>query len=94
MKFLELFPLARLFIDAANTELSILKRQFRIPSRMVLLGLPGVIIPGFGFAVLIFDGLTLVEAAMLATMPAATDAAHGISGNPPARWIGRKEPGG
>ena len=66
-----------LFIDAANADLSVLKRQFRIPSRMLLLGLPGVIALGFGLAVLIFDGLSLYEAAILATMLAATDAALG-----------------
>ena len=66
-----------LFNDAANANLSILKRQFRIPSRMLLLGLPGVIALGFGLAVLIFDGLSLYEAAILATMLAATDAALG-----------------
>ena len=66
-----------LFIDAANADLSTLKRQFRIPSRMLLLGLPGVIALGFVFAVLMFDGLTIYEAAILATMLAATDAALG-----------------
>ncbi|RLA35013.1 MAG: sodium:proton antiporter [Gammaproteobacteria bacterium] len=66
-----------LFIDAANADMSILKKQFRIPSRMLLLGLPGVIALGFGFAVLIFDGLSLIDAAILATMLAATDAALG-----------------
>jgi NhaP-type Na+/H+ or K+/H+ antiporter len=66
-----------LFIDAANADLSVLKRQFRIPSRMLLLGLPGVIALGFGFAVWVFDDLTLYAAAILATMLAATDAALG-----------------
>ncbi len=66
-----------LFIDAANADLGVLKRQFRIPSRMLVIGLPGVIALGFGFAVLLFDGLTLYEAAILATMLAATDAALG-----------------
>jgi NhaP-type Na+/H+ or K+/H+ antiporter len=66
-----------LFIDAANADLGVLKRQFRIPSRMLMIGLPGVIALGFGFAVLLFDGLTLYEAAILATMLAATDAALG-----------------
>jgi len=66
-----------LFIDAANADMSILKRQFRIPSRMLLLGLPGVILLGFGLAVLMFDGLSLYEAAILGTMLAATDAALG-----------------
>jgi NhaP-type Na+/H+ or K+/H+ antiporter len=66
-----------LFIDAANADFGVLKRQFRIPSRMLVIGLPGVIALGFGFAVLLFDGLTLYEAAILATMLAATDAALG-----------------
>jgi len=66
-----------LFIDAANIDMAVLKRQFRIPSRMLLLGLPGVIALGFGFAVLLFDGLSLYEAAILAVMLAATDAALG-----------------
>jgi NhaP-type Na+/H+ or K+/H+ antiporter len=66
-----------LFIDAANADLSILKRQLRIPSRMLLIGLPGVIALGFGFAYLLFDGLGIFELAILATMLAATDAALG-----------------
>jgi len=66
-----------LFIDAAHADLSILKRQIRIPSRMLLVGLPGVIALGFGLAVLMFDKLSLYEAAILATMLAATDAALG-----------------
>ena len=66
-----------LFIDAANADMSILKRQFRIPSRMLLIGLPGVIALGFALAVFMFDGLSLYEAAILATMLAATDAALG-----------------
>jgi len=66
-----------LFLDASNANFSVLKRQIRIPSRMLLLGLPGSIVLGFGFAVLIFDGLSLYEAAILATMLAATDAALG-----------------
>jgi NhaP-type Na+/H+ or K+/H+ antiporter len=66
-----------LFIDAANADMSILKRQFRIPSRMLLLGLPGAIVLGVGFAALIFDRLSLFEAAILGTMLAATDAALG-----------------
>jgi NhaP-type Na+/H+ or K+/H+ antiporter len=66
-----------LFLDAANADLSVLKRQLQIPSRMLLLGLPGAIALGFGCAVLLFDGLSLFEAAILATMLAATDAALG-----------------
>ena len=66
-----------LFIDAANADLATLKRQFRIPSRMLLFGLPGAIFLGTLFAALLFDGLTLFEAAILGTMLAATDAALG-----------------
>ncbi|NOR20158.1 MAG: sodium:proton antiporter [Xanthomonadales bacterium] len=66
-----------LFIDAANADLSVLKRQIKIPSRMLLIGLPGVIALGFGLAVVFFDGLSIFEAAILATMLAATDAALG-----------------
>jgi NhaP-type Na+/H+ or K+/H+ antiporter len=65
-----------LFIDAANSDMSVLRRQFRIPSRMLLIGLPGVIALGFGVAVLMFD-ISIYEAAILATMLAATDAALG-----------------
>jgi NhaP-type Na+/H+ or K+/H+ antiporter len=66
-----------LFIDAANANLAILKRQFRIPSRMLLFGLPGVIFLGTLTAALLFDTLSLFEAAILGTMLAATDAALG-----------------
>ncbi len=66
-----------LFIDAASADLSVLKRQLRIPSRMLLLGLPGVIALGTALAALLFSELTLFEAAILGTMLAATDAALG-----------------
>ncbi len=66
-----------LFIDAANADLATLKRQFRIPSRMLLVGLPGVIFLGTITAALLFDTLSLFEAAILGTMLAATDAALG-----------------
>ena len=66
-----------LFIDAANADLAILKRQFRIPSRMLLFGLPGVIFLGTVAAAFLFDTLSLFEAAILGTMLAATDAALG-----------------
>jgi NhaP-type Na+/H+ or K+/H+ antiporter len=66
-----------LFIDAANADLAILKRQFRIPSRMLLFGLPGIIFLGTIIAALLFDTLSLFEAAILATVLAATDAALG-----------------
>lgn len=66
-----------LFSDAANANLSTLKRKFGIPARMLLLGLPGSIVLGFMLAFVMFDVLTVFEAAMLGTMLAATDAALG-----------------
>jgi NhaP-type Na+/H+ or K+/H+ antiporter len=66
-----------LFIDAANADMGILKRHFRIPSRMLLLGLPLTITLGTGAAMLLFDNLSFFEAGILGTMLAATDAALG-----------------
>jgi NhaP-type Na+/H+ or K+/H+ antiporter len=66
-----------LFIDAANADFSVLKKQFRIPTRMLLVGLPGVIILGTLTAAVLFQRLSIFEAAILGTMLAATDAALG-----------------
>lgn len=66
-----------LFIDAANADLEILKRQYRIPLKMLLLGLPGAIFLGTIAASFLFDELSVYEAAILGTMLAATDAALG-----------------
>ena len=66
-----------LFIDAANAVFGVLKRQFRIPTRMLLFGLPGVIFLGTVTAAFLFDVLSLFEAAILGTLLAATDAALG-----------------
>jgi NhaP-type Na+/H+ or K+/H+ antiporter len=66
-----------LFVDAAHADLTTLKKRFQIPLRMLLLGLPAVILLGFGLALVIFDTLTIFEAAILGTMLAATDAALG-----------------
>jgi len=66
-----------LFIDAANADLRILKRHVQIPSRMLLLGLPVTIALGTIVAILLFDELTIYQAAILGTMLAATDAALG-----------------
>ena len=66
-----------LFIDAANADYGILKKQFRIPLRMLIFGLPGAIFLGTIVGVLLFDTLSLFEAAILATILAATDAALG-----------------
>jgi NhaP-type Na+/H+ or K+/H+ antiporter len=66
-----------LFIDAASSDISVLKRQFQIPSRMLLIGLPGAIILGSGIAAIMFDVLSIYETVILGVILAATDAALG-----------------
>jgi NhaP-type Na+/H+ or K+/H+ antiporter len=68
-----------LFTDAANANLGVLRRSFHIPQRLLMIGLPLTILLGFGFGMLLFDGLSLVEIAILATMLAPTDAALGMA---------------
>jgi NhaP-type Na+/H+ or K+/H+ antiporter len=66
-----------LYSDAANTNLGELRKTFRVPQRMLLIGLPLTILLGFGTGVVLFKGLGLLEIAVLATMLAPTDAALG-----------------
>jgi NhaP-type Na+/H+ or K+/H+ antiporter len=66
-----------LFSDASNADLAKLKQFSRIPQRLLLIGLPLTILLGFGAGVVLFNGLTLLEIAILATMLAPTDAALG-----------------
>lgn len=67
-----------LFTDAANANLDELKQSFRLPQRLLLMGLPLTIALGYGLGILVFDQqLTLMEIAILSTMLAPTDAALG-----------------
>lgn len=66
-----------LFADASNANLGVLKKNLQIPQRLLLIGLPLTILLGYGVGVLLFDSLTLLEIALLATMLAPTDAALG-----------------
>ena len=66
-----------LFSDAAHSNLTVLKQKAVYPVRMLMFGLPGAIILGTFVAVILFDVLSVIEAAILATMLAATDAALG-----------------
>ncbi|MHC4216590.1 MAG: cation:proton antiporter domain-containing protein, partial [Planctomycetota bacterium] len=66
-----------LFIDASNANLGVLKKSFRIPQRLLVIALPLIILLGFGTGYFLFDNLTLLEIAILATMLAPTDAALG-----------------
>lgn len=66
-----------LFIDAAGADLKILRKESTIPVRMLLIGLPLTLLLGFGAGVALFDQLSLLEIAILATILAPTDAALG-----------------
>jgi NhaP-type Na+/H+ or K+/H+ antiporter len=66
-----------LFADAATANLDELKRFSGIPVRLLLVGLPLTILLGFGFGVVLFGELGLLEIALLAIMLAPTDAALG-----------------
>jgi NhaP-type Na+/H+ or K+/H+ antiporter len=66
-----------LFLDAANANLRTLRQHIAIPSRMLLLALPAAILLGAILAGLLFEGLSVFQAAILGTMLAATDAALG-----------------
>lgn len=66
-----------LFTDSANAHLKVLSRFEAIPVRLLLFGLPLIILIGFGIGCLLFPGLSFFETALLATMLAPTDAALG-----------------
>ena len=66
-----------LFTDAANANLPVLRSSVRLPIRLLLIGLPLTILLGFGVGRLLFPELDGLEAAILATMLAPTDAALG-----------------
>jgi sodium/hydrogen antiporter len=66
-----------LFTDAADADIGVLKKTSMLPTRLLLIGLPLTILLGFGLGMLIFDGVSLIAIALLATMLAPTDAALG-----------------
>ena len=66
-----------LFVDAAAADLGVLRRNWRLPGRMVVFGLPMAIALGSVCAAWLFPELSIYEAAILGTMLAATDAALG-----------------
>ena len=66
-----------LFGDAARIDFRRLRHEYVIPLRMLLLGMPGVIVLGAVLAAWLLPGLGFVEAALLAAILAPTDAALG-----------------
>ena len=66
-----------LFVDASTADMRELVRSAQLPKRLLLIGLPLTIILGILTGGMLFDTLTLVEIALLATILAPTDAALG-----------------
>jgi sodium/hydrogen antiporter len=64
-----------LFSDASRINFSVFRKEHDLPRRLLSIGLPLTIIFGLGSALMIFTGLTIWEAAVLATILAPTDAA-------------------
>ena len=75
--FAELTLALILFIDAAETDLGVLRQSEKLPIRLLAIGLPLTILLGAVFGWMIFPSLTLLEIALLATILAPTDAALG-----------------
>jgi NhaP-type Na+/H+ or K+/H+ antiporter len=68
-----------LFGDAARIDLRALREEYRVPARLLGIGLPLTIVAGLGAALLIFGSLGWPEALILAIVLAPTDAALGQS---------------
>ena len=68
-----------LFSDAARIDLRAVKRDHDLPLRMLVLGMPLIIVAGAAAALALPLGLGLWEAALLAAILAPTDAALGQS---------------
>lgn len=66
-----------LFTDAAGANLRVLQRSRKLPIRLLAIGLPLTILAGFGVGTWLFEDLSVIEIALLATMLAPTDAALG-----------------
>src|SRR5215831_2104314 len=68
-----------LFGDAARIDLRALREEYRLPARLLGIGLPLTIAAGFGAALVLFESLEWPEALILAIVLAPTDAALGQS---------------
>jgi sodium/hydrogen antiporter len=68
-----------LFGDAARIDFRALREEYRVPARLLGIGLPLTIAAGFGAALALFGSLAWPEALVLAVVLAPTDAALGQS---------------
>jgi len=66
-----------LFSDAARIDLRALREEYRVPVRLLGIGLPLTIAAGFGVALVVLGSLGWPEALILAIVLAPTDAALG-----------------
>jgi NhaP-type Na+/H+ or K+/H+ antiporter len=66
-----------LFADASRIKLSLLRREYAVPLRLLAVGLPLTIVVGAVLAAAIFAHLNAAEAVVLAVVLAPTDAALG-----------------
>ena len=66
-----------LFTDASRIELRKLLKETVLPQRLLGIGMPLTILAGTLLAVLLFDGFSIWEAALLAVILAPTDASLG-----------------
>ncbi|MCU4156361.1 cation:proton antiporter [Carboxylicivirga sp. A043] len=66
-----------LFSDASKANLKVLKHHFALPSKLLLIGLPLTILLGYVIARILFPQFSWIEAAILSTILAPTDAALG-----------------
>ncbi|GAA1225802.1 cation:proton antiporter [Rhodoglobus aureus] len=66
-----------LFTDAVRIDLRMLRKQILLPIRLLGIGLPLTIILGTVAAAVLFGGLTIIEAALIAAILAPTDPALG-----------------
>ncbi len=66
-----------LFADAANADVEQIRRTRFLPRRLLFVGLPLTIVLGLACSLVLLPGLGLIEAALLATALAPTDAALG-----------------
>ena len=73
----ELALILALVVDAARIDFAALRRTATLPLRLLAIGLPLTIVVGTLVALVILPGLSLVEAVILATLLAPTDAALG-----------------
>ncbi len=77
LPLLEVTLVLILFSDAARVDLTALRRRFRMPMRLLLVGLPLTVAIGFVTGLVVLPSLGLAGALLASVMLAPTDAALG-----------------